>query len=593
MQFQFALPGALAIAGPLAALLAWATWRQRHHFRSRGQAILLTLLRAAALVVIVPLVARPVYVESEEELRERKQVVVLVDRSESMALEERGKSRYRSALEFAREDLLPALRSAGLSASAVTFAEDATTVSGDQLAKAVPDGRRTNLARAVIRGLTNNERPPLALIALTDGAANDDTDSRRAISALVDARVPLIGVGFGSESGPRTLAVRYVEAPPVAPPKQQFRVTASLEGGGAGEMPALDLLLLRDGQFVEKKTIPAGPAGRIWQDGFDVTEAEEGVYRYTVQLAAPPDAGVRLLNAADSAAVRVVGEKQIRVLFVQGALTWDYKFIRLALASDPGISMTGLSRTSTESFFYQNVENAAELKGGFPTKLEDLAPFSVVVLSSIRHSDLKPEQQEVLSRFCGEFGGGVLMIGGPETFDGSWRESKLEQLLAVRFAPLGTSLPDRPFQLRLTADALSESVLKISDMVDVASAWSRVPPFSNYAIVDEVKPGAQVWVEHPQDRGPAGPRALMAVQRFGAGRSAVIGVQNFWRWRLAKDSDPRQFDRFWQQLLRFLAEGGREQLAIRIPDQTLVPPTDVRFVLERQPDPKNPQGGVQ
>jgi hypothetical protein len=77
----------------------------------------------------------------------------------------------------------------------------------------------------------------------------------------------------------------------------------------------------------------------------------------------------------------------------------------------------------------------------------------------------------------------------------------------------------------------------------------------------------------------------MAQQRFGAGVSAVIGVQTFWRWRLGRDCDPQAFDRFWRQLLRYLAEAGREDVLIRVLDQQLAPGTEVRLMVERQPDP--------
>ena len=43
--------------------------------------------------------------------------------------------------------------------------------------------------------------------------------------------------------------------------------------------------------------------------------------------------------------VRVSDEKELRVLYIQGALTWDYKFISLALRNDRTIKMTGLART--------------------------------------------------------------------------------------------------------------------------------------------------------------------------------------------------------------------------------------------------------
>jgi len=79
----------------------------------------------------------------------------------------------------------------------------------------------------------------------------------------------------------------------------------------------------------------------------------------------------------------------------------------------------------------------------------------------------------------------------------------------------------------------------------------------------------------------------MASQRYGAGLSAVLCIQNFWRWRLARDSDPGQFDRFWRQLFRFLSEVGRHEVSIHVADQELRPEMDVQVVLERQPNPKN------
>ena len=64
-------------------------------------------------------------------------------------------------------------------------------------------------------------------------------------------------------------------------------------------------------------------------------------------------------------------------------------------------------------------------------------------------------------------------------------------------------------------------------------------------------------------------------------------IQNFWRWRLAKDSEPQQFDRFWRQLFRFLSEVGRQDVSIHLADQELHPQMDVQVVLEKQPNPKN------
>ena len=67
----------------------------------------------------------------------------------------------------------------------------------------------------------------------------------------------------------------------------------------------------------------------------------------------------------------------------------------------------------------------------------------------------------------------------------------------------------------------------------------------------------------------------------------MLAIQNFWRWRLAKESEPAQFDRFWRQLFRFLSEMGRQEVSIHLADQELRTPMDVQVVLEKQPNPKN------
>ena len=209
--------------------------------------------------------------------------------------------------------------------------------------------------------------------------------------------------------------------------------------------------------------------------------------------------------------VNISNENNLRVLYVQGALTWDYKFILRALHADPAVRVTGLSRTSDHSTYRQNVEKAGELIEGFPTTLDQIAPFRVVVISNLKARDLTPAQQDILTRFCGELGGGVLLLGGPETFDNSWQGTTLEKLLPVTLdANPGVTGLDKPFHLRLTDDALRNPIFQITDSGDNAAAWDALPTFSQYGRVESAKPGATTWAEHEDDVGPQGKRILMA-----------------------------------------------------------------------------------
>ena len=587
LVFQFPLGWEAGL--PLVVLLTgYAVWRQRRRGVSCGRTALLAALRLAPLLGLVFLVARPIWYTREPPAAANRPVVLLVDRSESMSLEESGRTRYEQTLSFLRERLLPALKAASLPVQAFLFDHAVEGADGPKLAGAAPKGKRTNLAGAIAQSFSAANQPPLAIVALTDGIVNESDDNTRALTELVEAHVPFIGVGVGTDQGVRTLSLRDVEAPAIVPTKTAFRISAMLEMMNTDDLPPFEVVLLRDGQVIQKKTVAAGKGSRTWLESFQLTEEKQGLRNYTVQLLPPELPALKCINLLANTAVRISDEKELRVLYIQGALTWDYKFISLALHNDQTIKVTGLTRTSKQSVFRQNVESAGELLNGFPETLEELAPFRVVVLSNLRPADFTTAQQAVLARFCGEMGGGLLMIGGPATFDSSWQSTRLEQLLPVVFsANAGVVGLDRPFHLQLTEDALQHPVFQIAENQSPRESWAQLPTFTQYGRVDAGKPGAQIWALHQSDEGPRGRRILMASQRYGAGLSAVITIQNFWRWRLARDTEPQAFDRFWRQLFRFLSEVGRQDVAIHLADQDLRPQMDVRVVLEKQPNPKN------
>lgn len=577
----------LLAGAPFAVALAIVTaFLLRRRGLPWGRIAALAGLRGAALLLLAFLLARPVAL-AREDPKERKTVALLIDRSRSMSLQEAGETRHARAVRLAWEKLIPALDARGLKVDPLVFADDTTALPPDRLAGTVPDGPRSNLGGAIARAVLTADPPPLAVVGLTDGAANESRDNNTALLALKDSYTPFIGVGFGDDEGIASLSLERVLAPAEAPPRQRFRISAYLQATGGGEIPELDLLLLRNGRLAQTKRIDASQAPRLWTEGFDVIEDEPGVHDYTVEVQPPSSGGLVLVSARSNVPVVIAEEREFRILFVQGALTWNFKFIGRALRGDPSVKLTGLSRTSEHSVFRQNVESAGELVDGFPDELSEIAPYRVVVLSDMKPSGLTPAQQEVIARFCGELGGGVLLLGGESTFDSSWRGSRLEQLLPVTFDYGATvSGLDRPFRLALTDEALRDPLFKITDDGASRQAWERIPTFSQYGRVLEAKPGAVIWARHSDDEGPQGRRILMAAQSYGAGVAAVVAVENVWRWRLAKDADPQQFDRFWRQLFRHLGQSGRQDVSIELADQELRPGTDVRLFVERRPRPE-------
>jgi hypothetical protein len=585
LAFEF--PAALYVGLPAAlVLVGFVAYQSLRRGDSVGQRVTSLALRGATLVALVVLAARPVRVDDEPQEPPRSELCVVVDRSASMSLDEEGSPRYSQAIAFLRDQLVPGARNAELRVRAFLFADDAESVRGPQLQAATPDGKRTNLARGVLTALASASDPPAAVVVLSDGAITDHTENTRALSALLRARAPFVAVGFGSDVMARSLTLLAATAPPSVPPEQPFHVAAQLQATSAEPIPPFELLLMRDGQLIDRKTVPAGSGARHWQESFEVTEKAEGLHNFTVQLLPPNVAGLHCPRVQAATNVRVGKERDLRVLFVQGALTWDYKFIRLALEGDPLIKLAGVTQTTQQSILHQTIDESDQMAAGFPDSLEELSKYRVVVLSNFRAEQLSASRQELVEKFCAELGGGVLVMGGPDTLDAAWNSVPLGRLLPVRLAvaPLSQG-SGGPFRLDVTREALSHPVFRISDTSTQEVAWSSVPTFTHAAAIEGAKPGAQVWSVHSMARGPSGqPAVLMAQQRFGAGVSAVIGVQTFWRWRLGRDSNPDAFDRFWRQLLRYLAEAGRQEVLVRLPDQDLVPGAMVRVIVERIAD---------
>ena len=81
--------------------------------------------------------------------------------------------------------------------------------------------------------------------------------------------------------------------------------------------------------------------------------------------------------------------------------------------------------------------------------------------------------------------------------------------------------------------------------------WQAVPPLASISPLGAPRPGASVLAV---TGGPGGtPRALVAVQRFGDGRSMIFTGEAVWRWRMLLPSTDLSYERFWRQAVRWLA----------------------------------------
>jgi hypothetical protein len=100
-------------------------------------------------------------------------------------------------------------------------------------------------------------------------------------------------------------------------------------------------------------------------------------------------------------------------------------------------------------------------------------------------------------------------------------------------------------------------------LTETRKRWEAVPALASISPLGGPRPGANVLAVTSAAGG--GSRALVAVQRYGAGRSMVFTGEGSWRWRMMLPATDRSYDTFWRQAVRWLALPAGDPIGVTAP----------------------------
>ncbi len=255
-----------------------------------------------------------------------------------------------------------------------------------------------------------------------------------------------------------------------------------------------------------------------------------------------------------------------RILYVSGRPNWEFKFLRRAVETDPLLQMVALIRIARKEAkfdfrgregersnslfrgFDKNDPEVAEeydepvlvrlgtkddeeLRRGFPEKPEELFQYDAIVLDDIEADFFLADQMKLIYDFVTRRGGGLLMMGGQESFrQGDYDRTPIGELLPVDLSREASS-PTTPVRLSLTRDGWLQPWIRLrSDETAEQDRLAAMPEFRTLNATGFVRPGAVIMAEVKDDQDHHWP--ALVVQRFGKGRTAALCVADLWRWRL-------------------------------------------------------------
>ena len=555
--------GSLIVAGSIAAaLLAYTTglrWRQQ----TQPTRFVLLGLRLGAIVCLLLTILHPAWV-SERTVDEKPIVAVVLDDSASMAeaTERRSDEAMKGGSEETRYGLAVALLSGELiprlaeSHRLRLYDVEARALQADELpADAI--GERSPLTDALLRVQSDLRDEPLVGIALlSDGA---ETSDRPAAGGPEQLHVPVHTIDVAGPPGvsrqAADLAVQAVSANRRALVGNTVRVFVDVAAEGRPGEVQIPVSLLDGGEVVASRTISWQAGERLNRAELEFVPHRPGEFTYTVAVGGlPSEADLANNRQAFPLTVRT---KPLTVLYVDGVLRWEGKFIREALGADPDINVISSVRT---------VRVGADRGSQGLLLPEQLSNVDVVILGDVEATYFSTSDElAALCSWVSDSGGSLVLTGGYHSFGPQgFGRTVLRDVLPVEFSASANPQIEQPFNLKLTDAGREHPIFQLTrDRVRNTVFFNKLPALDGCSRIAAVKPAAEVLAVNPRLGGPEGTQGLpiMVVQQVGAGRSLVLAVDTTWRWRLVVGGftgDSSFYERFWGQLVRWMASDRTE-----------------------------------
>lgn len=435
------------------------------------------------------------------------------------------------------------------------------------LSELTAKGPRTPLGDALDLHLAGFGAAELeAVILVSDGRNNAGLPPVEVAGKYRAADLPIFTVGVGDPNPPRN--VRIIGPPG---PKESLR----------DEEVVFDVNLVAEGLFrrVVQVTLEAsrdgGPylaadssSATLGQDGEPVRVrlhhafADPGDYTLRFKVSSFPEE-TSVEDNVDTRFLRV-NDERIRVLYIDDVPRWEYRYVERALKRvDPSIEMQAYLFDASRDFPQEHSDNLTNLLD-IPRQRQEMMTYHVILIGDVPPEKLGGTEEQrnqwlhLLVEFV-EFGGGVGMLWGPAAMPQRYRGTPLEDLLPVVLedqAELKRITGNQTEEFRPVLDNPAhphEITLLRPDRDANKRLWEEeLAALVSYYPVQQVKAGAEAVLRHPLDANRFGKRVIAATGFYPRGRTFFMATDETWRWR--KYYGELFHDRFWRNVVRYLAE---------------------------------------
>jgi len=539
----------LQLAAPLSVLvpaiavwlfagwLSWAHWQRSARGRAVGR---LECLRFLLVTLLGFTLLRPEYIEHLQR-NVLPEIAILLDASDSM------KTRDLTLTNqiVSRAQWLEAKRASKfwrpLQTKAKVTVEDFARPSTN--ANAI---NGTDLNAALERTL-HDFKNLKAVLVLTDGDWNLGKSPLATATRYREQNIPIFSVAVGRPTAMPDLILENVSMPAYGLLGEDIAVPFKVTSHLAREVRTT--VSIYDGQGQQaKKDITIPPNGAV-EDAILWSPRTGGEITATVKVPAEPEETIAENNER-SFHISIRQEK-LRVLVVDSLPRCEYRYLRNALARDPGVDMHCL-------LYHPEIGpgDGPNYIPAFPATKEAIAPYDVIFLGDvgIGQNELTETNAAMIRGLVEQQASGLVFVPGQRGREATFLNSPLADLYPVVLdpsKPQGIGLQNE-VQLILTSAGKRHWLTRFdSDEERNDELWKQLPGFFWSAAVEKSRPGSEVLAVHSSLRNDFGRMPLLVTRSAGAGKVLFLGTDSAWRWR--RGVEDKFHYRFWGQVVRWMA----------------------------------------
>jgi hypothetical protein len=551
--------------------LCYANWQRSGHRRS---AAWLESLRFLLISLLALTLLRPEWVRHIQRT-EKPEVIVLCDASSSM--------RMRDVLlhdqVVSRADWLQQQRQAefwkSLEANAKVVVQDFSAPTKGTNSLAVKAAEGTDLNRA-LETVLQREKNLKAVLLLSDGDWNVGKSPVSAATRFREQSVPIFTVAVGRETPLPDLVLENVSAPSYGLFGEQIAIPFRIRSYLPHDVKTA--VTLFEGRREETKKEIVIPAMSELQEAILWSPHSVGDVALTLRLPVEPDES---LPENNEQTFRInIRVETLKVLVVDSLPRWEYRYLRNALARDPGVEMNCI-------LYHPGLGMGAgrHYLSAFPETKEALSRYDVIFLGDVGvgENELSEKDAELVKGLVEQQGSGLVFLPGRRSRELSFLNSGLKDLIPVVFdagKPEGIGLQNESTLILSSVGRRHLLTRFDSDEERNDELWKQLPGFFWSAAVEKSRPGSEVLAVHSSLRNSWGRMPLLVTRPAGSGKVLFMGTDSAWRWR--RGVEDKYHYRFWSQVVRWMAHQRHlsEKQGIRLSFSPEVPQTGETVFLQ-------------